>query len=273
MQSDTLTRYRVDALYNHKRRAPPSGGGKRGRIRSDTPSSTSLRNLVFLLNNCDQQMTHMLTLTFGDELHDQLSPEPIKRMLNKLHQRLRYLGYSRVTVREFTKRERVHFHIFLSGVEDVPTAPDGFMYHESLEWSAYWSKLAEREFTADQNAFDKMSRVCGRFERLRSSAAGRYCSKEGGKRFQKKAPAGWEGIAWWSKSRDVTCSAIQVEEVTLEISDEIQTCEVEIPCHDQWGTTVRKSRIPYKHQFGLGVSRDSKATRKRGRGLEKSREV
>lgn len=218
-----------------------------------TPSKKSLSRLVFLLNNCDVPMVTMHTLTFQLRVAKILTPEVAKLMLKEALRKLRREGGTNyVWVREFTKKGAVHYHVFSDFVQQSEDEVDAEL---SKKWSKWWGRLARRR-TGNLIGLDEQYRLMEvgngkdflgsvRIERLRDSAAGRYAGKEGAKRFQKVAPAGWSKAGrWWANSQSLTCTPLR--RVQVRVSS-LKSSNVTLPD----GTCLD---VPFKNQFGRGHS-------------------
>lgn len=252
--------YRVDAILLRKTWTPKCAGTvtKRGTI-GNVPSSRSLRNLVFVLNNSDIQMRSMLTLTMTPLCH-KLCPPHVHRYAMKLClQRLRDKGIKDyVWVREFQKNGSVHWHIFTSKQVGAPGEVNEELSHEWRNWwtDVYWKRIISPSKVPEIRKKHKISEwhmrngngmdfggSC-RFEELKTEAAGRYAAKEGAKRFQKLAPVEWldEGGAWWRASKTIKCTPISEEWIK---SDRLETTTMTIK--------DRTEEIAYKLQQNLGL--------------------
>lgn len=241
-----LTVYRVDAIVNRRGWTPSCAGhvSERGKI-GGAPSSRSLRNLVFVLNNSDIRMESMLTLTMTPLCHQKCSPAMHRKACKLALQRLRDQGIrDYVWVREFQKNGSVHWHIFTSETVGAPGDVNHELSHDWRMWwcSLYWDKIIGESKVPKIKKRHAISRArmergngkdfhgsC-RFEQLKSEAAGRYAAKEGAKRFQKHAPGKWknEGGAWWRASKSIVCTPIKevyvpgstLETVTIKIKNQ-----------------------------------------------------
>ena len=252
--------YRVDAILLRKGWRPKCAGtvSERGKI-GNVPSSRSLRNLVFVLNNSDIPMRSMLTLTMSPLCH-KLCPPHVHRYAMKLClQRLRDKGIrDYVWVREFQKNGSVHWHIFTSATVGSPGEVNEEMSHDWTQWwcDLYWNKLLDKPKIKSiakrwkisewnmRNGNRKDFLGATRFEELKTEAAGRYAAKEGAKRFQKLAPVEWldEGGAWWRASKTIKCTPIKEEWID---SDRLETTTIEIK--------KKPEEIAYKLQQNLGL--------------------
>ena len=249
----TIDKYRNDAVvvrsYKSTRKVTPPSDHTVG----GTPSKRSLANLVFLLNNCDVPMKSMHTLTYQLRVSKFVTPKIATGMLEDALRKLRKSGGKNyVWVREFTKKGAVHFHIF-SDFEQV--SPDEVDESESRKWSKWWAEMTRRR-TGNILGLDGQYRLmalgngrdflgCVRVERLRDDAAGRYAGKEGAKRFQKVAPAGWENAGrWWANNRSLKCTPMGRVQVR---TSSLKSSKVTLPdgkCFD----------VPFKNQYGRGKS-------------------
>ena len=106
--------FKVDAVFCRKNPHKPPVGAKRGKISGGTPSADSLKRLIFLLNNSDDEFTSMITLTFQQLVGQLLTVNQHKAIRKAFLERLRYKypGIKFVWVREFQKSEIVHWHVF-----------------------------------------------------------------------------------------------------------------------------------------------------------------
>jgi hypothetical protein len=249
----SVTRYRTDAIVNRNwnGKAPdPFLENKRGEIGSE-PSSKSLKNLVFLLNNSDVIFDRMVTLTLCPEAND-LPVESHKNALRASLERLRRWKVSQYCwVREFQASGSVHWHIFTSGGKFTDLPSGAIDKEASRDWSKWWAGVYRKmgvpdcsglRFMADGDGKGFLGSV--RVERLRSDAGGRYAGKEGAKRFQKVPPEKWQlnGGAWWRGSRGITCTPI---ETTVIDAVELKAATVTI--------NGEPKEIAYRMQYGLGV--------------------
>ena len=249
----TIDKYRNDAIvvrtYKTTRTVvPPTDhtvGGK--------PSKKSLSRLVFILNNCDVPMSSMHTLTFQLRVAKILLPEVASGMLKDALRRLRTEGGKNyVWVREFTKKGAVHYHVFSDYQQKSKDEVDVV---QSKKWSRWWGRMTRRR-TGNLIGLDEQYRLmevgngkdflgCVRVERLRHDAAGRYAGKEGAKRFQKVAPAGWENAGrWWANNQSLKCTPLRRVQVR---TSSLKSSNVTLPngkCLD----------VPFKNQFGRGKS-------------------
>lgn len=257
-----VTVYRTDAVVNRRSWTPACAGtvGERGKIGA-APSSRSLRNLVFTLNNCDVPMRSMLTLTMSPLCHQLAEPGMHRKAFKLALQRLRDTGIRHwVWVREFQSNGSVHWHVF---TERSVAKPGDVNEDMTRDWIDYWSSLywdRIHKYTGNVKAFAaklKRSRWhmengnggdfrgCCRFEELKTEAAGRYASKEGAKRFQKIAPGDWmlEGGGWWRAARCVECTPIKTAYVN---ADSLSTQSVTIG-------NGNKIDVAMKLQYSLGL--------------------
>lgn len=249
----TIEKYRTDAIvirtYTATRKiTPPEDNSVGGR-----PSKKSLSRLVFILNNCDQPMKTMHTLTFQSRVAKFLMPEVASAMLKDSLRKLKNEGASNyVWVREFTRKGTVHYHIF----SDFETqSNDEVDVDLSRRWSKWWARMTRRR-TGDIVGLDEHYSSmesgngadfagCVRVERLRDDAAGRYAGKEGAKRFQKVAPPGWESAGrWWGKSKSVECTPLGRVQVR---TSSLKGASVELAD----GSSID---VPFKNQFGRGLA-------------------
>ena len=252
--------YRVDAILMRKGWRPKCAGTvtKRGKI-GNVPSSRSLRNLVFVLNNSDIPMRSMLTLTMTPLAHKLVPPHVHRHAMKLCLQRLRDKGIrDYVWVREFQKNGSVHWHVFTSKQVGSPGQVNEDLSFDWRHWWAdlYWKKLISPATLPGAKKCHKLSewhmrhgnrndfKGCCRFEELKTEAAGRYAAKEGAKRFQKLAPIEWldEGGAWWRPSKSITCTPICEEWIH---SSMLEVTEVEIK--------GKAESIAYKLQQNLGL--------------------
>lgn len=245
-------RYRVDSVIVRENVPAPKSAGKHKRgVIGKAPSATSLRNLVFTLNNCTPQMRSMITLTMTPKCHEDHSIKDHKQVLNAALTRLMRSGATGyVWVREHQRNGSAHWHVFSDmKAHDVP----GMISVElSREWSVWFSDQYKRR-NLHPDCHYKMSGQCQtwlgcvRVEELRSEAAGLYAAKEGGKRFQKVAPEKWaiDGGKWWGKSRNLECVPI-----CTDIVDASEAACATVEIH---GNPVD---VVYKLQFNMGLKRN-----------------
>lgn len=257
--TSAIDKYRNDALvvrsYKTTRNVvPPSDNRCKGK-----PSAESLRNLVFLLNNCDVPMTGMTTLTLGSDVSMAMSvaehKQYLKAALTKLMRLKSVTQYC--WVREFTKIGTPHWHVFhdMDFGDCSALDADGVDWCQSSTWSAWaanyiWKKidrlphlLKQIGYMSEGNGIDHTG--CVRIEKLRSEAAGRYAGKEGAKRFQKEAlHERWRlGGLWWKPSKNVKCTPVQRIQVR---TSSLKQAKVNIG--------DREILVPYRLQFDRGFS-------------------
>lgn len=220
---------------------------ERGNIGS-APSGTSLKRLIFVLNNADCRFRSMLTLTMTPHVNAFHSVADHRKSIKALLQKLRRDSIdSYCWVREFQTNGSVHWHVFTDFTVGVPGDVNEFMSAEySRWWADYWRKKnAGVEDWRKMVHGDGRGFRCCRFEQLRTEAGGRYAAKEGAKRFQKVPPKRWrkDGGAWWRCSRALTCTPLK----TIEVSgDSLQWAKFNRPD----GTEIE---VPLKLQFSRGL--------------------
>ena len=202
---------------------------------------------MFTLNNSDHRFVTMYTLTMTPAVHRGHTVEQHKNAFKAALEKMRREGVDQyVWVREYTESGTLHWHVFTTNeVEKNGRVNDSM----SRKWSKWFSSYYKRLNASARDAFfmangdGKEFRGCVRVECLRSDAAGLYAAKEGGKRFQKKAPSKWRGAGcWWYKSRGVECTPIRTVEATL---DSLDSCKVDIG-----GSRVE---VAFKIQFNRGL--------------------
>ena len=239
----------VVRTYKSSRKIVPPTNHKVGKA----PSRKSLNKLVFILNNCDVTMKSMHTITVAKRVSKFITPEMSKGLLKAALQRLRRNAC--VTqycwVREFQKNGSIHWHVFT----DFECSGDGVDLDQSADWSFWWANRV-RDATGDMaglhQQYQWMAEGDGngfigsvRVEKLRDEAAGRYAGKEGAKRFQKMAPAGWEESGRrWGASRSLTCTPIR----------RVQVRESSLQCATVKTKDGKTLDVPYRNQFGRGKS-------------------
>lgn len=217
-----LVRYRTDAVV--KRSYTPGCAGTVTRSKGSVvgvPGHRSLQRLCFMLNNCDTPMATMLTLTMSSQVHRNNPPSLHKRCLKAALQRLRYRKESTqyCWVREHQENGSVHWHIFTDAATTSPGQVDELESDYWRQWLVnYYVKngnISERSRHYMRHGNGSDFKGCCRFERLLTSAAGRYAGKEGAKRYQKIAPKKWRrsGCAWWRCSGNVRCTPLDSIEV------------------------------------------------------------
>lgn len=254
LQKIWIERFRTDAVTLRpkgcKRKRPTT---KRGKIQGKKPSAQSLQNLIFILNNSDVMFRSMLTLTFRDVAERKISVLDHRQILKNALERLRKFGaYQYVWVREFQEFTRsVHWHIF-TDLDSI--CQEEIDREASQDWSDWLvNSCLKKGCTEEDCKFmrrgdgSKEFPGCCRWERLRGEAAGRYCGKEGGKRFQKYAPERWieNGGGWWRASRSVKCTPIDRALVTQR---SLHSVKVKIPDRDPID-------IITKYQYGKGTKK------------------
>lgn len=245
--------YRIVDLYRHDGHVLPVTNpdrikrkpAKRGIIKADEPSRESLQNLIFLLNNCEPRLDHMLTLTMPPLVFQSAEPSSHKRIFQTCLQRLRRQGVDNYCwVREYQANGSLHWHVFCqSRIWKGPID-----YESSKEWSKWFASRYEATFLRTigldeelSEAIEKTGKAACRIERLRCSASGRYAAKEGAKRFQKKAPDGFTGFAWWRASRSLIVKPVM--RVRID-SDKLTGSEFTLPSGETY-------TIDHRYQFNL----------------------
>lgn len=222
------------------------------------PSRRSIANLIFLLNNSDVPMRTMLTFTMTPEVSDGCSVAQHRKVFrtNALQHLRDKHGGAFVWVREFQDSGSLHWHIFAEFECNPSDWPDGSPDRSvDLELTRHWSRwfckqykriLPDAEFGFMREGNGSDFHGCVRVEKLRTSAAGRYAGKEGGKRLQKMPPDKWvaDGGAWWRNSKGLVCS--EHRRVTVPVS-EIDAAKVVVD-----GKVLE---VPYRVQFNVGAKR------------------
>lgn len=241
------TAYRSDVVVHAEARGgnPDIGSEKRGIIRG-IPTRDSLRRMIFTLNNCDSPMQSMLTVTHTDRAerdHDVMDLIEGRRAVIRFAKKT---GAKQIIwVREFQKNASVHWHIFTDFVVGSP----GDINHElGMKVTRHYADHLRRK-KLSSSCWRKMIHGdgkgfrCCRWEQLKDAAAGgRYCGKEGAKRFQKMPPPKWwEGGGWWRATANVTVTPITTGRVRAcdiawsEIM--IDDSSIDVPCKLQYGMT------------------------------------
>ena len=266
--------YRIDAVIDRRGWTPACAGtvSERGKI-GNVPSSRSLQNLIFRLNNCDVPMRSMLTLTMTPLCHNLVPPAVHRKAFrNNALQRLRDMKVRDwLWVREFQGNGSVHWHVFTALDVGAPGQVNEDLSHDwSIWWSAlYWDRLITSPANKDHAKRRKISRArmergnfkkfkgCCRWEQLKTEAAGRYAAKEGAKRFQKKAVGEWEheGGAWWRSNKGMTCTPIRQEYVYTK---DLASRTVDLP-------DGKQIDVAYKLQQSLGLKLLTRSQRRKNR--------
>jgi len=253
--TNTIEKYRTDALvvrtYASSRKVvPPSDSTVKS-----IPSDRSLKNLIFLLNNCDVPMVTMVTITLGDKVSALMKIKEHKQLLKAGLTRLMRAGATQyVWVREFQDNGTPHWHIFTDW-----KVRNGLDVERSEKWSkwctnycrkklGFWPELEEQLYYMEFGNKDDLI-GCVHVESLRKAAAGCYAGKEGAKRFQKIAPPRWQKSgSWWDKGGPIKCTP--VERVQVD-SKTLAQAEVMIQ--------GKKLKVPFRLQFGRGLRKETKA--------------
>lgn len=243
-----VQQYRTDGVVVSRSYTPACAHQptERGSI-GGRPSKRSLNRLVFLLNNCDNIMQSMFTITMADEVSKRNSVEFHKGTLKAAIQKMRRDGINQYCwVREFQANGSVHWHVFTDLKVGVPGAVN-------IELTQHWSRwMVERyrQGWINDRCASNMTRRgkdgfegCVRVEQLHGDIGGRYAGKEGSKRFQKIAPKRWrDGGAWWRASRNVQCTPGDIKRLAVESLD-----------HAEVKINGKTRYIPYRVQFNKGT--------------------
>lgn len=239
--------YRTDAVLIRSYKPVCAGMVTESAAIGSVPSRRSIARLIFVLNNSDTPMRTMLTFTMTPEVN-QASVKDHRSIFKRALQHLRDRNASDyVWVREFQENGSLHWHIF-AAFECTPSDGD-IDVSETRHWSDWFCKQYERLLpdcdysfmrSGDGNGFYG----CVRVELLRTSAAGRYAGKEGGKRMQKMPPEKWQdgGGAWWRNSKGVKCT--ERKRITVPIS-EVDAAKVIV--------NGKAIDVPYRVQFNVGA--------------------
>lgn len=242
------TAYRSDVVVH----APSRGGNaeigseKRGVIRG-IPTRESLRRMIFTLNNCDDPMVSMLTVTHSDRAERDHDVKDLVEGRRSVIRCAKKMGASKIIwVREFQANASVHWHIFTNrSVGEPGDINHGLGRKVSRHYADHLRrKNLSSECWRNMVHGDGKGFRCCRWEQLMdANAGGRYCGKEGAKRFQKEPPPKWiQSGGWWRATSNVTVTPITTGRVRAcdiawsEIM--IDDSSIDVPCKLQYGMTT-----------------------------------